>query len=726
VLMKTRKTAIAVMIALVAAAVLASYLYVELTLRNTCEELAGWPLEISHLSSVNLVGSFKYLRLLGRRDAICEMGAEHAANQARRRLDSRDRGGWIGDPAAAAVITEAARECAQNSSDISRCHGQIISAYSKLWAEDTDGAREALIALGAGDPRCVALREYALSQIQILRHDPQGRVTHLKKALDHYGRLYPDGHWTSARALFDYGDALMEVKRYDEALAALEESLRWVRESGAPEITLSLIRQKLGSCLIALRKYDEALDQYQKVLAAKQAVFGDEGVEVGRAFHDLGEAHSRAGQFDEAAESFLAALAIYRQALPEDHRDLEDLLKSLALACDAAGDYERAKNYHRQALAVVRKKLPKGHPRLAEVMQDLAAVELSTGRYDEAIRLHREALAIYRKTSEGGSRILGAALMDYAKLYKAKGYAALAARFAREAVEAWSQILPSDHVDILEARKFLEEAPDISDTPKISFQSETSGDGPSFLVPEGVSEPPQSESKLPDGTHWDPSSGRIPSSIFYRYSSFNLNNIEKVKSLVRERIKGGQYLPSLFHGDSVDLDIRKYLKLSQSDVIADIGCGTGGFEVTLLVKGIPFKKIYAVDIDRYSLDILKFILEESRLPGHENIQIVQNTLTDAGLPKDSIDVMLLLNTPLYVSEDVHHNIKPDTLSTLKSMYFALKTGGRLYVFDRVEVFEGVSEPFGQIIRPFESVGFKAIHRERMRIENPHHHVVFIK
>ncbi len=729
VLMKTHKTAIAVIIATVAASVLASYIHVELTLRNTGKELAGWPLEISHISSVKLADSFKYFRLLGRRDAICEMGAEHAANQARRRLDSRDRGGWMDDPAAASVISEAARECAQSSTDISRCYGQVISAYSKLWADDTDGASETLNALDSGDPQCASLREYALSQIQILRHDPQGRTAHLKKALDHYGRLYPDGHWTSARAFFDYGDALMEVKRYDEALAVLEESLRWVRESGAPEITLSLIRQKLGSCYITLQKYDEALDQYQKVLAAKQTAYGDGHVEVGRAYHEFAEALVEAGRFGEAAESFIKALAIYRQALPEDHRDLENLLKSLALAFNAAGDYERAKDYNRQALAVMRKKLPKGHLRLAEVMRDLAAVELSAGRYDEAIRLHREVLAIYVKSSEGGSRIFGAALMDIAKLYKAKGYAVDAARFAREAVEAWSQILPSDHVDILKARKFLAEAPDISDKPRISFQSETSDDGPSLPVPDGLSEPPQGQSKLPDSKQWDPSSGRIPSSIFNAHPALRRQQIDKIKEIVGRQVASRGDLRALFRSDSVDLDFKKYMDISAEDTIADIGCGTGGLEIALLARKIPFKKLYAVDVDHYALEVMRYILDQSGLDGANRIELVQNTYSNVALKPDSIDVMILLNTPLYletITEEGKRILDPNKRKTLESMREALKENGKLYLFEREEIFQGKGQPFDLMIPPFESVGFKAIHRERMRLENPHHHVVFIK
>jgi SAM-dependent methyltransferase len=233
----------------------------------------------------------------------------------------------------------------------------------------------------------------------------------------------------------------------------------------------------------------------------------------------------------------------------------------------------------------------------------------------------------------------------------------------------------------------------------------------------------------PGQMRWDPARGIIPSSIYNAHPEFSTEQMALVKQMVREHAAAGRDPRALFRGDSIGLDFAEHAPLKAGDVVADIGAGTGGLEVSLLAQKTPFAKLYAVDIDAAALDVLRFVLEETKLPGREKVVAVNNTLSDLKLPAGAIDVMILLNTPLYTRPGASPEATPDpgARATLTQMAAALRPGGVLHVFEREEIFNGAPEQaFATIVGPFAAVGLEPVLQERLRINNPHFHVRFTK
>lgn len=106
------------------------------------------------------------------------------------------------------------------------------------------------------------------------------------------------------------------------------------------------------------------------------------------------------------------------------------------------------------------------------------------------------------------------------------------------------------------------------------------------------------------------------------------------------------------------------LGLKPTDIVADIGAGTGYFSFRISPL-VPQGKVYAQDIQQEMLDIIA--ARKAKGEG-ANIVTVQGGVADPKLPANSIDVILLV--------DVYHEFSyPREMG--QAMVSALKPGGRI-------------------------------------------------
>ena len=107
------------------------------------------------------------------------------------------------------------------------------------------------------------------------------------------------------------------------------------------------------------------------------------------------------------------------------------------------------------------------------------------------------------------------------------------------------------------------------------------------------------------------------------------------------------------------------LKIREGDAVADIGAGTG-YYTRRLAKAVGEKgTVYAVDIQQEMLDLLTNKMAELNI---HNVQPVLGTLTDPKLPRQKLDMALMV--------DVYHEFDHPYEMT-RAICDALKAGGRL-------------------------------------------------
>lgn len=135
------------------------------------------------------------------------------------------------------------------------------------------------------------------------------------------------------------------------------------------------------------------------------------------------------------------------------------------------------------------------------------------------------------------------------------------------------------------------------------------------------------------------------------------------------------------------------LPLRPGDAAADIGAGTGYLSWRMAKKVGAQGRVYCVDIQQEMLDLLA----QNMAARHTtNFQTVLGTITDARLPADSIDLVLMV--------DVYHEFD-HPYEMMQSIVRALKPGGR------VVWVEYRAEDPAVPIKPLHKMSASQVHKE---------------
>lgn len=110
------------------------------------------------------------------------------------------------------------------------------------------------------------------------------------------------------------------------------------------------------------------------------------------------------------------------------------------------------------------------------------------------------------------------------------------------------------------------------------------------------------------------------------------------------------------------------LNLQPTDVVADIGAGTGYFSFRIS-RLLPQGKVLAVDIQPEMIEILNFFKQEDAIV---NVEPILGSDTDPHLPANSVDLALLV--------DAYHEFEfPKEM--IENIAIGLKPGGRLVLVE---------------------------------------------
>jgi ubiquinone/menaquinone biosynthesis C-methylase UbiE len=110
------------------------------------------------------------------------------------------------------------------------------------------------------------------------------------------------------------------------------------------------------------------------------------------------------------------------------------------------------------------------------------------------------------------------------------------------------------------------------------------------------------------------------------------------------------------------------MKLDPTDVVADIGAGTG-YMTFRIAEQVPEGRVFAVDIQPEMLGIMRQRIQER---GIVNVSLVRGTVQDPKLPADSIDAVLMV--------DAYHEFSHPR-EMMNGLVEALVPGGRVYLVE---------------------------------------------
>lgn len=110
------------------------------------------------------------------------------------------------------------------------------------------------------------------------------------------------------------------------------------------------------------------------------------------------------------------------------------------------------------------------------------------------------------------------------------------------------------------------------------------------------------------------------------------------------------------------------LGLKPSDVVADIGAGTGYFSFRISPR-VPEGKVLAVDIQPEMLDMINFLKKENNIP---NVEPIVASVTEPNLPDESVDLALMV--------DAYHEFEYPR-EVMEGIVRSLKLGGRVVLVE---------------------------------------------
>ncbi len=148
------------------------------------------------------------------------------------------------------------------------------------------------------------------------------------------------------------------------------------------------------------------------------------------------------------------------------------------------------------------------------------------------------------------------------------------------------------------------------------------------------------------------------------------------------------------------------MNLAPSDVVADLGAGTGYFTFRLADR-VPAGRVFAVDIQPEMLDIMRQRLEEQNV---DNVTLVRGEITDPQLPSDSIDAALMV--------DAYHEFSHPR-EMMRNLVEALVPGGRVILIEYrnedpsipIKPLHKMSE--AQVRKEMEAVGLEWVNTKDM-------------
>jgi serine/threonine protein kinase/Tfp pilus assembly protein PilF len=325
--------------------------------------------------------------------------------------------------------------------------GTSIGLYRAERAKD-----KAIAAEGETKKRADELQNVVAFQNKILELDPAEAGVKLMADLRarHAATLkkteLSDAERSARTAAFEH--ELHAVSAADAAVALLDRTVltpavRTIETQFAdqPLVDASL-RTTLGSVYMKLGRNEQGLALYQRALAIRKELLGEDDPDLLMARCGVGEALGELQRLDEAATILRETVTARERVLGVDHADTLVAKTLLALNLSRQGKYEESEAVSREILEQRRRVLGPEHADTLKTMKDLGGFLLERGKVADAEVMLREVVETQRRL---GSPSVAHAMNNLAVALHRQQKPAAAEPLLREALERDRQELGEDH-----------------------------------------------------------------------------------------------------------------------------------------------------------------------------------------------------------------------------------------------------------------------------------------
>jgi tetratricopeptide (TPR) repeat protein len=256
------------------------------------------------------------------------------------------------------------------------------------------------------------------------------------------------------------GNTYRGLSLYDAAEPHLRAALAIrERDLNTDSAGVAAAMSDLAELLRDKAAYAEAESLYQRALAIRCGLWGDQHPEVARNLTELGGLASRTGDYESARAYYDQAQGIYHQA--GDALGEADVMNNVANFLRATGDLATAEQMHRDVLAIRRQDLGSKHRAVGTSLVNLAALlRERRARGDlvddaEIESLYSEALELRRELRGDRHRDVAATLVGLGTFLLEKGAPQSADPLLRQALDIWQTARPANDWVVAETESIL-------------------------------------------------------------------------------------------------------------------------------------------------------------------------------------------------------------------------------------------------------------------------------
>jgi tetratricopeptide (TPR) repeat protein len=275
-------------------------------------------------------------------------------------------------------------------------------------------------------------------------------------ALDAAAGVETDQTSEAARTL---GRALQQLAEFDRAKAAYDKSLAIrTRMHGENDLGVARILNDLGSLHGHLDQTDQAIAAQTRALEIQQRLRGPEHVSVSVSLSALSVLHSRKNDFATALRLDQQVYAIRQKALGDEHAATTAALENVAWSLKGLKRVDEARVHAERVLEIRKTTLGPNHPQLAFTHTLLGELAEMEGKPDEALASYLEALRIREAALGAAHPRTGDALRAVGTLKLRQGSAADAHKYLSRALGIYEKAYPPGHTRITETAPKVAEA----------------------------------------------------------------------------------------------------------------------------------------------------------------------------------------------------------------------------------------------------------------------------
>jgi len=212
-------------------------------------------------------------------------------------------------------------------------------------------------------------------------------------------------------------------------------------------------------------------------------------------------------------------------------------------------------------------------------------------------------------------------------------------------------------------------------------------------------------------------SGMVPSSIMDVQPSAPDLGPKDYLEIMRDARRNGRPAYSTIFAPVTMVDPVELLGIGPDSVVADVGCGTGPFVLKMLEEGIPFRKLYAVEIDKASLDFLGSALKRLDIEGSERVELVMSYPYEVALPRHSVDVVVASSTQIGMKRLRHDPATPEErVRVAASLVEVVRPGGTLHFLEPTDDGAGTKYPREWMPEAYDMPNVELVRLDTIEVE----------